>query len=163
VDIPHGHPRRGVSTAAFREQKSPDYAGQDARNRTLGLKGEELVVTMERERLKGAGRGDLASQVVHVSALEGDSAGYDVRSFSLDGRLRYIEVKTTRGPPDTRFFMSANEVEFSRKNGSSYALYRLFNFGRTPSVDAYVLEGDVTTKLTLKATQFRVELRTDET
>jgi hypothetical protein len=117
---------------------------------------------MERKRLRDAGREDLASQVVHVSSIEGDSAGYDVRSFTVDGRVRYIEVKTTRGPSDTRFFMSANEVEFSKKSGSSYALYRLFNFGRTVTVDAYVLEGDVTAKLTLRATQFRVELRTTE-
>jgi hypothetical protein len=27
---------------------------------------------------------------------------------------KYIEVKTTRGPAETPFYMSANEVEFSR-------------------------------------------------
>jgi hypothetical protein len=118
---------------------------------------------MEKERLSAAGREDLASKVVHVSKTEGDSAGYDVRSFTADGIVRYIEVKTTRGPADTRFFMSANEVEFSKMNGSSYALYRLYNFGKTRTADAYVLEGNVTTTLTLQATQFRVELRSTET
>ena len=118
---------------------------------------------MEKERLSAAGRQDLASKVVHVSKTEGDSAGYDVRSFTAVGSVRYIEVKTTRGPADTRFFMSANEVEFSKKNGNSYALYRLFNFGKSKTADAYVLEGDVTARLTLRATQFRVELQTPET
>jgi hypothetical protein len=55
------------------------------------------VLKHERERLDSAGRSDLASKALHIAELEGDGAGYDVRSFELDGTPRFIEVKTTRG------------------------------------------------------------------
>ena len=43
------------------------------------------------------GRPDLAEKVIHVSQIEGDGAGYDIKSFHEDGTVKYIEVKTTRG------------------------------------------------------------------
>ena len=59
VDSP---PRRaarvGVTTQEFRQTKAPDYAAKDLRNRRLGMKGEELVLTWERSRLAAAGRQD---------------------------------------------------------------------------------------------------------
>jgi hypothetical protein len=79
----------------------PTLAGQDAKNRALGLAGERLVLLHERKQLIAAGRSDLADKIVHVAVVEGDSAGYDVRSFNADGGVRHIEVKTTAGPQAT--------------------------------------------------------------
>jgi hypothetical protein len=62
-----------------------------------------LVVEHEREQLKMLGRGDLAEKVKHVAIEEGDGAGYDVKSFFVDGRPKYIEVKTTAGPKTADF------------------------------------------------------------
>ncbi len=39
----------------------------------------------------------LAEKVRHVSQLQGDGAGYDIESYSLDGTIKYVEVKTTKG------------------------------------------------------------------
>ena len=75
----------------------------------LGLAGEELVLHAERLRLVDAGRPDLADAVVHVSVVEGDGAGYDIGSFSEDGEVRYLEVKTTRSGATSAFFVSPNE------------------------------------------------------
>lgn len=61
-----------------------------------------------------------AMMIVDVSATEGDAAGYDIRSFELDGRVRYIEVKATEGGASTSFFISANEVAFSEQRTDSY-------------------------------------------
>jgi hypothetical protein len=72
-----------------------DLALLDDRRRTLGARGEEFVVWLERRRLEEAGVPKLAKDVVRISETEGDGAGYDVRSFEADGRLRHIEVKTT--------------------------------------------------------------------
>jgi hypothetical protein len=86
------------------------------------------VVAREQQWLEDNGRPDLAPAVRHVSLIEGDGAGYDVASFNLDGSDRFIEVKTTRGGPETDFYISANEVAFSTKFSAAYALYRVYDF-----------------------------------
>ncbi|MCA7886371.1 DUF3427 domain-containing protein [Burkholderia contaminans] len=152
--------RQGVPSEDFRRRKSPDYSAQDARNRALGLQGELLVVEHEKATLMAAGRNDLASRVAHVSAVEGDGAGYDIRSFLPDGRDRYIEVKTTQGDAYTAFYISPNELAFSVKNPGSYVLYRLYQFDRnTQSAQAFVLEGDLTAQLSLIPMAYRAELQ----
>ena len=53
-----------------------DPAERDARNRDLGKAGERFVVEFERDRLRRAGRDDLADDVQWVSDVDGD--GYRV-------------------------------------------------------------------------------------
>jgi len=98
------------------------------RNRALGLAGELTVVAHERHWLISNGREDLAERVRHVAALEGDGAGYDVESFELNSSTKFIEVKTTRDGAETPFFISSNEVEFSKRHSTQYALYRDLRF-----------------------------------
>jgi hypothetical protein len=149
-------PRQGVSTNDFRRKKAPDYALQDARNRALGLRGELLVIAHEKALLISGGRLDLAERISHVSIVEGDAAGYDIRSFETDGRIRYIEVKTTRGDARTAFFISPNELACSASNSAAYFLYRLYDFDRdTNSASAYVLTGNVADQLNLVPTAYR--------
>lgn len=152
--------RAGVSTEEFRQRKAPDYAARDAKNRALGLAGEILVLEIERERLQAAGRPDLASKVTHVATVEGDAAGYDIRSFATDGQPRYIEVKTTMGGAETGFFLSSNEVAFATKNAPRYELHRLFLFDQEKkNAAAYVLVGDLTSALVLEPILYRGKLR----
>ena len=73
-----------------------DPAARDERNRTLGKRGEELVLHHERLRL-GQDRPDLAKKVKWISQELGDGAGYDILSFDITGKERLIEVKTTIG------------------------------------------------------------------
>src|SRR5215467_424001 len=104
VPGPSGTLRRvGVSTNSYSKRISQNYATQDARNRQLGLAGEEAVLVAERMSLIAAGRGGLADRVVHVAKLEGDGAGYDIKSYTLGGEEKFIEVKTTRGDKRTAF------------------------------------------------------------
>ncbi len=70
-----------------------DPIERDFRNRKLGKAGEKFVVRLERQKLIGVGRDDLAERVRGVADLDGDGAGYDVRSFSAEGHERLIEVK----------------------------------------------------------------------
>jgi hypothetical protein len=119
------------------------------------------VIEHEKDRLKKAGRSDLAQKIVHVSQVEGDSAGYDVRSYEPDGRPRFIEVKTTRGGAATNFFISPNEVAFSARNQESYVLFRLYELdNESGSAKAYLITGNVATQLTLEPSAFRAKMGT---
>ena len=109
-----------------------DYLDREVRNRSLGLAGEEFVVNYERERLRQAGEKRLGDRVEHVAVAKGDGLGYDVLSFDIDGRERFIEVKTTSFGKQTPFFVSRNELEFSDLARDQYHLYRLFEFRRQP-------------------------------
>jgi hypothetical protein len=152
--------RAGVSTQEFQKRKAPDYAAKDERNRQLGLKGELLVLANEKARLIAANREDLAALVVHTSVVEGDGAGYDIRSFEMDGSVRHIEVKTTEGGDTTAFYISPNEVGFSARNPKTYFLFRLYEYDASlNSAKSYVLRGDISQSLHLTATAFRAELR----
>ena len=81
--------RRGTSTSEFQSRKSPNHLAQHANNTALGLLGEELVLAQEKIMLTRENRSDLAEKVVHVSIVEGDSAGYDIRSFTSDGTTKF--------------------------------------------------------------------------
>lgn len=109
-----------------------DVAGRDARNRALGEAGEERVLTHERATLLGAGRTDLAERVRWVSHVDGDGAGYDIRSFNPDGSERLIEVKTTNGWERTPFHITRNELAVAERHQEAWRLVRLWNFAREP-------------------------------
>lgn len=94
-----------------------------------------------------------------MAVIEGDSAGYDVKSFEADGSPRYIEVKTTRGPASTAFFVSPNQVEFSSKHHDTYVLIRVFYYSdRNDSGRYYEVPGPLTDTFRLDATEFRASL-----
>lgn len=155
--------RRGTSTSEFQSRKSPNYLAQHANNTALGLLGEELVLAQEKIMLKKANRSDLAEKVVHVSIVEGDGAGYDIRSFTPNGITKFIEVKSTKGSSSLPFYISPNEVEFSKKNSKNYHLYRVFELDvSNNSANVYVIQGDLSKQLDLRPTQFIAELASHE-
>jgi len=130
-----------------------DVAGRDERNRALGRAGEERVVAHERSALKVAGRDDLARKVCWVSEEDGDGAGYDIASFTRDGRERLIEVKTTNGWERTPFYISRNELAVAEERRSEWCLFRLWNFSREPK--AFELRPPLDAHVSLTATAFQ--------
>ena len=133
-----------------------NYLHKEALNRSLGDAGEELVMEYERTRLLQAGKDHLARNVEQVSKTHGDHAGYDIRSYEVTGRDRFVEVKTTRYGKLTPFYISAGEVRFSGANLDVYRLYRLFNFRKGPKL--FVLPGDVRQHVRLHAVNYRAHL-----
>jgi hypothetical protein len=114
-----------------------DFAKRDAANRAVGRLGEEFVVEVERARLRGVGRDDLARKVDWVATTVGDGLGYDVRSFDDDsGGERLIEVKTTGQGKYARFYVTATEVRCSEDTADRYHLYRVFDFAAAPKLYA---------------------------
>jgi len=120
--------------------------------KALGIQGEEFVAGLERRFLRDLGRVDLAERVRNVAAVDGDGAGYDVRSFEIDGSEKYIEVKTTNGGDRTPFVITENELFQSERLGQYFWLYRIFRFSRGPKL--YRLQGPLTDKLWLKPTEY---------
>ena len=146
--------RAGSTTKSFHSRKGGDPAGRDAKNRRLGLAGEESVVELEKKLLVEAGRPDLAEKVRHVSKEEGDGAGYDIRSYTVSGDEKFIEVKTTKGGASSSFFITSNEVAFSEHKADNFYLCRVYDFqdghGRY-----YVVAGSVAEGFELAASQYR--------
>lgn len=130
-----------------------DVAGRDARNRALGRAGEERVLVHERASLLAAGRTDLADGIRWVSALDGDGAGYDIRSFEPDGSDRLIEVKTTNGWDRTPFHITRNELAVADANRDDWRLVRLWNFAREPK--AFELRPPLEEHVSLMASSYQ--------
>jgi Domain of unknown function (DUF3883) len=129
-----------------------DVAGRDERNRALGRAGEERVLSRERTALRQAGREDLARMLRWVSEEDGDGAGYDIASFTPDGQVRLIEVKTTNGWERTPFHITRNELAVADERRSEWCLFRLYNFSREPR--AFELYPPLDAHVTLTATAF---------
>lgn len=107
-----------------------DPAARDARNRALGKQGEERVFRYECDALISAGQGDLARKVRWVAEEDGDGAGYDILSFTPDGREKLLEVKTTVGQRLTPFFLTRNEKLVAEERPDHYRIVRLYDFAR---------------------------------
>ena len=152
--------RQGVTRELFRARKSPDYAAKDAKNRQLGLEGELLVLEHEINKLKEAGCPELAASVTHTSVVQGDGAGYDIKSFNEDKSIRYIEVKSTRGSLNTDFYMSPNELKFAEKNANNFYLYRVYDL-RNQQGEAlfYVLHGDIGEQLDATPVNYKMTFK----
>jgi hypothetical protein len=113
-----------------------DPVERDYRNRSLGKAGEGFVVDLERRRLTGADRSDLAGKVRWVAAEDGDGAGYDVLSFDPAGRERLLEVKTTNGSARTPFFLTRNECDLAAERPEDWRIYRVHLFAKQPRIFA---------------------------
>ena len=112
-----------------------DPVTRDARNRSLGMKGEAFVMEVEERRLFAAGRKDLMQELRWVSDLDGDGAGYDVLSFDPQtGAKKLIEVKTTCGDAQTPFFVTRTEKFLADSRPAEFNLYRVFDFATAPRI-----------------------------
>jgi hypothetical protein len=129
-----------------------NFIEMESRNRSLGLAGEQLALAFEHRRLWEAGERRLAEKIEHVSLTQGDGLGYDIHSFEVDGRDRFIEVKTTRFGLWTPFFASRNEVRVSEDREEEYQVYRVFGFEKAPQF--FALRGSLRKSCLLDATEY---------
>jgi hypothetical protein len=131
-----------------------NFTERERSNRKLGERGEAFVIEYERFRLNQLNRPDLAREVEWSSSEHGDGLGYDVRSFSpeYDNEL-FIEVKTTNSGKYQPFFITDNEVDFSRERSAQYSLYRVFDFKQRARI--YQLNGAVGQYVHLQPKSFR--------
>ena len=131
-----------------------NYLEREAKNQSLGEAGEQFVLNFERARLIRAGKDSLADRIEQISVTVGPSAGFDIKSFEENGTDRYIEAKTTKYGKNTPFFVTPNELRFSRDNASRYYLYRLFKFRDTPRL--FAVTGSMEDRCILEPSEFIV-------
>ena len=149
ADIEVPPPKPKLSEKRQAKSVKTDWGAVTAYSRDLGRQGEKFVLDLERRRLRDGGRTDLEPRVEWVSDTQGDGAGYDIRSFDDDGAEMFIEVKTTKGPEATAFYITANELRCSQERGPSYRLYRIFDFKKA-APKLYRLTGPVAERLDLE-------------
>lgn len=112
--------------------RSFDVAGRDQRNRALGRAGEERVLAHEKAALIAGGRSDLAKRVKWEAAEEEDGADYDIASFSPEGCIRLIKVKTTNAWERAQFHITRDDLAFADERPDEWRLLQLWNFARQP-------------------------------
>ncbi|TQR44893.1 DUF3427 domain-containing protein [Paenibacillus popilliae] len=152
--------KRKIHTVREFSGRYIDFDEANTKNAIIGRNGEVLVLKKEKEYLSAMGREDLAEQVSHISIVEGDGAGYDIKSFNLDGSIKYIEVKTTKLGASTPFFLTANELSFSKTNQDNYYLYRVYNFNEvTNSALFYVHIGELDELYLMEPTQYKLSIK----
>ncbi len=95
--------------------------------KVVGEHGEQIVMAIEQNYLRSINRPDLAEKVRHFSKEEGDGSGYDILSFSNEGKLKYIEVKSTKSSIEVPFYLSRNEMFFLKNNQDKAFIYRVLN------------------------------------
>jgi hypothetical protein len=151
---PERIPEKRARETGNRTPRRVNYAERETRNRRLGESGEKFVLEFERMRLAEIGRDDLVRDIEWTSKEKGDGTGYDIRSFQDDTDKPYfIEVKTTNSGKYQPFMISANEVAFSDKHLDEFALYRVFEFSRSPHL--FILDGAVSNHVNLNASVFQ--------
>lgn len=92
-----------------------------------------------------------------MSDVDGNGAGYDIKSFEPDGRDRLIEVKTTNGWERTPFYITRNELEVAETNRDEWLLVRLWNFSREPK--AFELRAPLEAHVSLMATNYQANFQ----
>ena len=107
-----------------------------------------MVMEFERQQLREQG---ISRMPIHISEKDGDSAGYDIKSYLSNETPKYIEVKTTTSGPEQTFFLSRRELAFAKEHTENYYLYRIYHFNPVSGHgDLVIFHGDPDDNFTLE-------------
>ena len=117
---------------------TPEQRAKQAEMRALiGIKGEELVLAFEKQRLLEA-KISRNNRPSHQSLIS-DAFHYDILSCDEEEDNLYIEVKTTtRQKKDiysSVFYMSNQEYKFFQENIKNYRIYRVYDVYGNPEIE----------------------------
>ena len=149
--------RQGSNKQVFKSDKIFNNPESDEKLKEIGDQGELLVIEFEKKKLLKANKSHLVDKIIHVSKTN-DYAGYDILSFDENGDQIFIEVKTTKGPKSSDFYISPGEVKRS-KFINNYFLYRVFNFDmKNKSGELYIRKGKIEDNFNLKPTGYKASI-----
>ncbi|NLN50746.1 MAG: DUF3883 domain-containing protein, partial [Acholeplasmataceae bacterium] len=123
--------------------KKIDYLLKAKEDHVTGLKGENVALKLERERVQNLNL-DPDIYVKYVAGIS-DNFGYDIESVELkNGKIikTYIEVKTTKDIKDTNFYVSKNELDVSIQKKEQYKVFRIYDIMSTMP-KYYIAEGQI--------------------
>jgi Domain of unknown function (DUF3883) len=150
-------PSKGEFRDAIQSRRATktDFAERDQRNRNLGRKGEQWAVDHFKQMLMEQGKSSLAAKTEWISETQGDGLGYDIVTYTKNGKEVFVEVKTTNGSINSPFIITSNEIRASQELGKNYVLMRIFNF--SDQVQYYILRGRLDKICSLQPTHFRAQ------
>lgn len=137
IEIPNTHKKSVTKYVEMQNKKikKKDYLGSAKKQMKTGLRGEQLVIEYEKQKMIDNNREDLIDKINWVSEID-DSRGYDIESFDFDKQGKeyriYIEVKTTESNEKNAFMITANELNALRKNSDKYWIYRVGKLKNEP-------------------------------
>lgn len=117
------------------------WAKQAERLAIIGLKGEEYILNIEKDKLIKAGI-SVNDYPKHV-ALESNHYGFDILSFDVKTKEEiFIEVKTTTQEKiaGNIFYLSTNEYQKYLNNKTRYLVYRVYNIDLKPYYEVINIE-----------------------
>ena len=114
----------------------------------IGMYGEEISVTYEKQRLTDKSLDEESYNVKQVSIYNAN-LGYDIASFNGKSPSlvydRFIEVKARKRNLYS-FIMSANEIRVAKEKGTKYVIYFWNGLGyQTPSIPVRIIVDPVNT------------------
>lgn len=115
-----------------------DYIQLEALRKKIGDIGERYAYECEKRRL--AKVNSKYVEYVDATPAKDHENGYDILSYTEEGKPIYIEVKSTMGDLDTPFYITANEqktAERIRKGGGIYQIHRVYNIGKEIGLFVY--------------------------
>ena len=112
-----------------KKSRKVDYSKQSKKLTRIGDRGEQIVLKAERKILIDNGKPEFAEKVDQISKRD-DSVGYDIVSYDLEGKKKYIEVKSTLRPIGfSNIYISSNELETAEERKENYYFYIVYNVG----------------------------------
>lgn len=134
-------------TSSPKKKGKRDYIIQYITDFEIGEAGENLVYKYECEKIEQAKKNGEIDKSIFVKWIsrEDDCAGYDILSYDIDKKSeKYIEVKTTSGGKNTPFYISENELNFSKDHADKYCIYRVYGIKNEKDVVRfYSIEGNL--------------------
>jgi len=111
------------SKSNLKGKKKPNYQEQNDKNTALGERGEKIVLKHEKEFLN---KEKLPLEKLEHSSKYDDRLGYDIKSCDINGKTKYIEVKSTRKKAgNTSLIITQNELD-KAKELENYCIYIVF-------------------------------------
>jgi len=152
-------PKKRKRKFTFKPRKV-DHSEKSERMKQIGDLGEKKVLAMEKDRLRKAGRRDLAKRVKHISKDLGDGAGHDILSFEVKGTKRFIEVKSTLGALQKGFKVTLRELQFSKEQAPRFCLYRVFELNeREGTGQVCITRGAIDNNFTMEPALYEATVR----
>lgn len=138
---------RSNQTSSPKKKGKRDYIIQYITDFEIGEAGENLVYKYECQKIEQAKKNGEIDKSIFVKwvSREDDYAGYDILSYDINEKSeKFIEVKTTSGSKNTPFYISENELKFSRDHADNYCIYRVYGIkNENDIVRFYSIEGNL--------------------